>query len=96
MNTPKETFIPCSCGTEALHLYMEAEEDLLYISIWEKSYREDNRLTWKQRFRHCWYTLTRGKPYGDQIILDRQGRSNLLYALTDAHLVKKIVNDSNT
>jgi hypothetical protein len=86
----KEKFIPCSCGSEALHLYKHSNEEELYISIYERGYAQDNRYTWRQRIKHCWYILLKGAPYGDQIVLDRKGRSELLASLIDIQFVKKI------
>ena len=86
----KEKYISCSCGSEALHLYKHADEDELYISIYERGYAQDNRYTWKQRLKHCWFILLYGKPYGDQIVLDRKGRSELLASIIDIQLIKKI------
>ena len=99
----KETFIQCSCGSEGLHLYKFKEDNELYLSIWENGYGKDNRLTWKQRFRYIWRIIREGRPYGDQIVLDKEGRSKLILALVDAHLANKITslsardtNESNT
>lgn len=87
----KETFIPCSCGSEGLHLYKFKNDNELFVSVWEMGYGKDNRLSWKQRLRYVWRVLWEGRPYGDQIVLDREGRSKLIYALVDTHLAEKIV-----
>ena len=92
----KETFIQCACSNECLQLYKFEEDDELYISIWEMGYSKDNRLTWKQRLRYIWRIIREGRPYGDQIVLDRTGRSKLIHALVDAHLVEKIENGKIT
>jgi hypothetical protein len=86
----KEAFIQCACGSEGLHLYKFKEDDELYISVWEMGYSKDNRLTWKQRLRYIWRIIREGRPYGDQIVLNREGRSKLIHALVEAHLVNKI------
>ena len=85
----KEIFIPCSCGGEGLHLYKFKNDNELFISIWEMGYGKDNRLTWKQRLRYVWRVLREGRPYGDQVVLDREGRSKLIYALVDMHIANK-------
>ena len=89
----KTTFIKCACSSEALCLEKDAEDDLLYVSIWERGAHHDNRYNWKQRFKHCWYVLTKGRPYGDQVVLDRAGRSELVYALVDSYAYKKLENE---
>lgn len=86
----KETFVPCSCGSEGLHLYKFKNDDELFLSVWEMGYGRDNRLTWKQRLRYIWRILRDGRPYGDQIVLGRNGRSALIHALVDIHLANKI------
>ena len=86
----KEAFVPCSCGSEGLHVFKFKQDKELYISIWELGYGKDNRLSWKQRIRYIWQILKDGRPYGDQIVLDSVGRSKLIHALVDAHLAEKI------
>jgi hypothetical protein len=90
----KTIFIKCSCGSESLCLEKDPETGELYVSIWERGCYNDNRFSWRQRIKHCWYVLTKGKPYGDQIVLDRAGRGELVHALVEAHLVKAIESDS--
>ncbi len=91
----KTTFIKCSCSSEALCLEKDEEDDLLYISIWERGAGRDNRYSWGQRLKHCWQVLIKGRPYGDQIILDRPARSELVYALIDSYIINKINKDGN-
>ena len=83
----KDIFIPCSCTSEALHITSEEEE--LYISIWQVGYGRDNTLTWPQRLRYCWQILTKGRPYGDQVVLNKKGRSELIYGLVDSYILNK-------
>lgn len=92
----KTTFIKCSCGSESLCLEKDEEEDVLYVSIWERGAYRDNRYTWLQRIKHCWHVLTTGRPYGDQVILDRSARSELVHTLVDSYIIKKIENGTNT
>lgn len=92
----KTTFIKCSCSSEALCLERDEEDDLLYISIWERGAGRDNRYTWLQRIKYCWYVLTNGKPYGDQIVLDKAARSELVYALVNSYIIKKVESDDRS
>lgn len=84
----KDIFIPCTCTSEALHITSD-EEGELYISIWQVGYSRDNTLTWRQRLRYCWQILTKGRPYGDQVVLDKKGRSELIYSLVDNYILNK-------
>lgn len=92
----KTTFIQCSCSSEALCLEKDQEDDLLHISIWERGYGRSNKLTWKQKISYCWRILTKGCPYGDQIVLNKEGRSELIYALVNSYIISKAKNDSGS
>ena len=89
----KTTFIKCSGSSEALCLEKDEEDDLLYISIWERGASRDNRYSWSQRIKHCWHVLIEGRPYGDQLVLDRAARSELVYTLVDSYVYKKLENE---
>ena len=88
----KTTFIKCSCSSESICLEKDEENGDLYISIWERGYGVDNRMTWKQKIKHIWYVLKNGRPYGDQVVLNREGRSDLIYTLVDNYIIEKIKN----
>jgi hypothetical protein len=62
---------------------VEADEDSLYLYLWERGYGHDNTLSWKQKLRYIWQILKHGKPYGDQIVLDRKGCFALSKALIE-------------
>ena len=84
----KDIFIPCDCTGEALHITSD-EEGYLYVSIWQRGYAQNNILTWRQRLRYCWQILTKGCPYGDQVVLNKKGRSELIYGLVDSYILNK-------
>jgi hypothetical protein len=77
----KVIFVKCTCHSEGL--MVEADEDNLYLSIWERGYGHDSTLSWRQKLRYIWQILIRGKPYGDQIVLDREGCFTLSKALIE-------------
>lgn len=62
--------IRCSCYHEMLHLSWDEELNILDMSIWAP-YSTDTKMSWKQRLRYCWRILTHGKPYGDQLVLEK-------------------------
>lgn len=80
-NMNKTVFIKCTCHSEGIMI--EADEDSLYLSIWERGYKDDNYFTWKQKLRYIWQILKHGKPYGDQIVLDRESCFTLSKALIE-------------
>lgn len=73
----KTKTIKCSCYSELLHLEWDEELKLLDLSIWAH-YGSKNKLSWRQRLRYCWRILTSGKPYGDQMILDKESISAIV------------------
>ena len=89
----KTVFVKCTCHSEGIMI--ETDEDSLYLSIWEHGYRGDNSLSWKQKLRYIWQVLKHGKPYTDQIVLDRESCFTLSKALIehapqDAYFVPRI------
>jgi len=77
----KTVFIKCTCHSEGIMI--ETDEDCLYLSIWERGYKDNNSFTWKQKLRYIWQILKHGKPYGDQIVLDRESCFTLSKALIE-------------
>lgn len=63
-----ETF-ECPCGSEALVAEKYSDEEEIYLSIWFRGVGAAKPLDWKGRLRYCWRILTKGSPYGDQLIL---------------------------
>ena len=82
-NMNKTVFIKCTCHSEGIMIEADSEMDALFLSVWERGYRGDNTLTWKQKLRYIWQILKHGKPYGDQIVLDREGCFTLSKALIE-------------
>ena len=69
--------IKCACYHEILHLEWDEELQQVYASIWAP-YLIDTRMSWRQRLRYCWQILTKGRPYGDQLILEKQHVADLV------------------
>jgi hypothetical protein len=80
----KTVFIKCTCHSEGIMIEADSElRDVLFLSIWERGYKYDNSFTWKQKLRYIWQVLKHGKPYGDQIVLDRKSCFTLSKALIE-------------
>ena len=72
----KEQFFKCSCSSEILRVSHDEELDLTEFSIWEM--QNSHKATLWQRMRWCWRILTEGSPYGDQVVLEKEGVANLV------------------
>lgn len=79
----KTVFIKCTCHSEGVLVEVDKELDALFLSIWERGYRIDNTLSWKQKLRYIWQVLIYGKSYTDQIVLDRKACFALSKALIE-------------
>jgi hypothetical protein len=74
--------IKCACYNELLHLEWDEELQQVYASIWGP-YLVDTKLSWRQRLRYCWRILTKGRPYGDQLVLEKSHVAELVDYLID-------------
>lgn len=79
----KTAFIKCTCHSEGVMVEADNECDTLFLSIWERGYKDDNSLSWKQKLRYIWQVLIHGKPYTDQIVLNREACFALSKALIE-------------
>lgn len=70
MSKDDELHITCSCHTHELHVEKDSDlpSPMWYISFWQRGYVTEN--TWKWRFRCIWQILTKGRPYGDEVLLE--------------------------
>jgi hypothetical protein len=74
--------IRCSCYHEMLHLSWDEELNILDMSIWAP-YSTNTTMSWKQRLRYCWQILTKGRPYGDQVVMEKEHIAELADFLVD-------------
>lgn len=72
----KEQYFKCSCSSEILRVSHDEELGLTEFSVWEM--QNSHKAGWRQRLRWCWRILTEGSPYGDQVILEKEGVANLV------------------
>ena len=80
MNADKKDgsiFIKCACEGEGIGIDYDHEDNYYYFSYW--SYGLSNkRLSWRERVRYCWTTLTKGKAFNDEIMLDQEAVDKLI------------------
>ena len=70
MKNNKELHLTCSCHTHELHVEKDHEDAMWYISFWQRGYISET--SWKYRLRCIWHILINGRPYGDEVILERK------------------------
>jgi hypothetical protein len=64
-----EHYSKCCCGTHLLHVEKDDQVNQWMVSIWAMGFIEGTGL--KHRLRCAFEILKTGKPYGDQVILDK-------------------------
>lgn len=68
MKKENELHLTCSCHSHELHIEKDHEDDMWYISFWQRGYTTDT--SWRYRLKCIWYILKHGRPYGDEVILE--------------------------
>jgi hypothetical protein len=64
-----EKFIECDCHSEFVRLDYDPEFEHFDLSIWVQE--ASSKPSWKTKLRWIWRILTKGSPYGDQVILNK-------------------------
>lgn len=65
----KKLHLTCECHTHELHFEKDFEEDMWYISFWQRGYGSESSLRYK--LKCIWHILKTGTPYGDEVILNK-------------------------
>jgi len=68
----KTLFIVCDCKNEVLVLEYDHEYDLAELSIYDNLSSCNHKMSFWQKFRYIYQILTKGRPYSDQIILNKE------------------------
>lgn len=69
--------IECICGSEALSIQLnpiDGDEDIIvedYITFWQNGYVARS-MTFKEKLRLIKHIITKGTPFGDQIMMYRK------------------------
>ena len=75
MKKDNELHLTCSCHTHELHFEKDHDMDVWYISFWQRGYVEQT--SWKYRLRYIWHILKNGRPYGDEVVLEKKDLEEL-------------------
>jgi hypothetical protein len=70
MKKDNELHLSCSCHSHELHVEKDHEDDMWYISFWQRGYITET--PWKYRLKCIWHILKNGTPYGDEVILEKK------------------------
>ena len=62
--------LTCECHTHELHFEKDFEDEMWYVSFWQRGYAEQS--SWSYRLRCIWHILKTGRPYGDEVILNKE------------------------
>lgn len=74
-------FIKCACYGHAVEVEHDTEFNQYNFSIW--SYGNVTKpLSWKERFRWMWKLFRTGNLWADEIVLNENGRDELVKFLT--------------
>ena len=76
----KEEFILCSCSSEGIYLVKHKGEEEIYLSIFSRGINP-KRFGLKDKLRYIWNIFKNGKPFEDEIVLDKKAIEKLKKAL---------------
>ena len=76
-------FIECSCGTEGIMIsndYMDNKEPVIDLAFFKYGCNPD-KMSLYQKLRYCWRVLSKGEPFMDEIILNKEQTKELIIGL---------------
>ncbi len=82
VQTEKTNMIFCTCGTEAIGMDYDEEDDTTSLAFWQLG-EYNYRLGWRERLRWIIQIVKGKRPFTDMVILDKKERSNLIEALQE-------------
>lgn len=65
-----DLYVKCSCHSEGFYINYE-EEGLYYVSFFSLGYRSGELSFWN-KLRWVWHILSKGKPFDDQVVLNKE------------------------
>jgi hypothetical protein len=70
MKKDNELHLTCSCHTHELHFEKDFEDEMWYVSFWQRGYVSET--SWRYRIKCIWHILKTGRPYGDEVVLEKK------------------------
>lgn len=86
MKKENELHLSCSCHSHELHVQKDHEDDMWYVSFWQRGYISET--SWRYKLKCIWYILKHGRPYGDEVVLEKNDLIELKEYLDDQLLEK--------
>jgi hypothetical protein len=71
-----EEFIICSCHSEGIYVVKHKDEEEVYMSLFSHGINPKS-LNWKSKLRYIWQVFKNGKPFEDEIVLDKSAVAKL-------------------
>jgi hypothetical protein len=81
MHKEKELHLTCECHTHELHFEKDYEEEMWFVSFWQRGYAVDT--SWIYKLKCIWHILKTGRPYGDEVILNKKHLEELRNYIED-------------
>ncbi len=75
MKKENELHLTCSCHSHQLHVEKDHEDAIWYVSMWQRGYAVET--SWQYRLKCIWYILKNGRPYGDEVVLEKKDLQEL-------------------
>ena len=75
MRKDNELHLACACHSHELHFEKDKDVDQWYISFWQRGYQTET--SWIYKIKCIIHILKTGRPYGDEVILDKDDISRL-------------------
>lgn len=85
----KTKMIFTACGTEAIGIDYDEEDDLTSLAFWQLGM--EYKLTWRDRVRWIFQIIKGHRPYTDMVMLNEVERTALISALQEYTLETKPV-----
>ena len=76
MNECRSIFIKCECDGEGLGVDYDVDDAYYYFSYWSRGFRSGKLPFW-QRVRYSFHLLFTGKPFNDELVLNRDSANKL-------------------
>jgi len=82
VRTMKTNMVFCSCGSEAIGIDYDQDDNLTSLAFWQLG-DGSYKIGWKDKFRWIKQILKGNRPYTDMVMLNAAERAALINALKE-------------